>query len=145
MCGIAGVLERNAGPADGSVLRDMCALLAHRGPDDEGFYFGPRIGLGMRRLSIIDVAGGQQPVTNESRSVGAVFNGEIYNFQDLRERLSGIGHSFASRSDSETIVHAYEEYGLDFAQHLHGMFAIALWDSVRERLVLVRDRFGKKP
>ncbi len=146
MCGIAGVMNKAPlEPSAERLVRHMCDRLEHRGPDDEGFYTEGPVSLGMRRLSVIDIVGGHQPVTNEDQSVWAVFNGEIYNFQELRDRLSSAGHSFTSRSDSETIVHAYEEYGLDFPRHLSGMFAIALWDARRERLVLVRDRFGKKP
>jgi asparagine synthase (glutamine-hydrolysing) len=145
MCGIAGVLSIGARAANEVLVREMCDLMEHRGPDDEGFYASDDVVLGMRRLSIIDVAGGQQPVSNENHSVWAVFNGEIYNFRELRDRLRAAGHTFNSRSDSETIVHAYEEFGLDFPRHLQGMFAIALWDAQRNRLILVRDRFGKKP
>jgi len=123
----------------------MCDSLAHRGPDDEGFYTAPGVGLAMRRLSIIDLQGGHQPVANEDGTVWVVFNGEIYNYQELTAQLKGRGHVFSTRSDTETIVHLYEEYGLQFPRHLRGMFGFALWDTKRRRLVLVRDRIGEKP
>jgi len=123
----------------------MAAALAHRGPDGEGFYLHPEVGLAHRRLSIIDLAGGAQPMTNETGTLRLVFNGEIYNYQELTRALEARGHRFATRSDTETILHLYEDHGLDFAQHLRGMFAIALWDASRSRLVLVRDRIGEKP
>jgi asparagine synthase (glutamine-hydrolysing) len=149
MCGIAGVVRypdcgREEG-ADAALVRSMCALIEHRGPDEEGYYCQGPATLGVRRLSIIDVAGGHQPVTNEDGTVWAVFNGEIYNFRQLRSELMASGHVFTSRSDTETIVHAYEAYGDNFPARLDGMFSIALWDAHRGRLVLVRDRFGKKP
>ncbi|MBK8914683.1 MAG: asparagine synthase (glutamine-hydrolyzing) [Phycisphaerales bacterium] len=148
MCGIAGILSLSA---DSRVsldeLRPMAAALVHRGPDDDGFAVlaGGRCGLAFRRLSIIDVAGGRQPVSNEDDSVTAVFNGEIYNFRELREELIALGHRFRSQSDSETIVHAYEQWGEEFLPRLAGMFAIALWDDRASRLLLARDRLGKKP
>lgn len=123
----------------------MCGRLHHRGPDDEGFYGDACVQLAMRRLSIIDLATGRQPVTNESRTVWLVYNGEIYNYRELRRRLEQCGHVFSSQSDSEVIVHAYEEYGDDCLAHLNGMFAIALWDGPRRRLLLARDRIGIKP
>jgi asparagine synthase (glutamine-hydrolysing) len=123
----------------------MTDIIRHRGPDDDGHWFGDSAGLGMRRLSIIDLQGGKQPITNEDGSVIAVFNGEIYNYQRLRQELEATGHQFATDSDTETIVHAYEDDGPDFVRRLRGMFAIALWDRQRRRLVLTRDRFGKKP
>src|SRR3954451_20060887 len=123
----------------------MADALKHRGPDAEGFHVDAEVALGMRRLSIIDVAGGAQPVFSETAAVAAVFNGEIYNFAELRAQLSVRGHRFASDSDSEVIPHLYEEHGERFAQHLRGMFAIALWDRRSRTLLLVRDRLGKKP
>jgi asparagine synthase (glutamine-hydrolysing) len=126
-------------------MRNMSASLVHRGPDSEGYYESGSISLGMRRLSIIDVVGGKQPVVDESGAVVAVFNGEIYNFGQLRSELLARGHTLTSNSDSECIPHLYEEYGVDFIDHLRGMFAIALWDGRRNRLILVRDRLGKKP
>src|SRR5512134_912547 len=118
----------------------MTRRLEHRGPDDEGYHVDDGVALGMRRLSIIDLATGRQPIHNEDRTVWVVYNGEIYNFVALRARLQAAGHGFSTQSDTEVIVHAYEEYGDDFAASLAGMFAIALWDARRRRLVLVRDR-----
>jgi asparagine synthase (glutamine-hydrolysing) len=142
MCGIAGF----TGAHDATVLHRMVATLQHRGPDSEGFWQGPGVSLGMRRLSIIDVATGEQPVFNEDRSIAVVFNGEIYNYIELREELLRAGHRFSTdHSDTEVIVHLYEERGLDFLDCLNGMFAIALWDQRRGELVLARDRLGIKP
>src|SRR5579859_6375294 len=146
MCGITGFVNLDVAPdAADALLRRMTGIIHHRGPDDDGHWLGDDAGLGMRRLSIIDVAGGQQPIANEDGSVIAVFNGEIYNYRELREQLETAGHRFATNSDTETIVHAYEDDGVDFVRRLRGMFAIALWDRRRRRLVLARDRFGKKP
>jgi asparagine synthase (glutamine-hydrolysing) len=150
MCGIAGfVLAGGADP--GPALRRMTDAIAHRGPDDEGFYESAtragthRVGLGHRRLSIIDLATGHQPMCNEDGTVQVVFNGEIYNFQGLRDELIALGHRFTTRSDTETIVHAYEQWGPACVGRFRGMFAFALWDAPRERLFLARDRYGKKP
>jgi len=145
MCGIAGKINFNGEPVPPALLKAMCDVIRHRGPDDEGFYNQSGVGLGMRRLSIIDVAGGQQPVHNEDKTVWVVFNGEIYNHLELREELRKKGHRFESRVDTEVIVHLYEEYGEEFASRLNGMFGIALWDMRRNSLVLVRDRIGIKP
>lgn len=146
MCGIAGFVNLDLDPeAAETLLHRMTSIIRHRGPDDDGHWLGDDAGLGMRRLSIIDVAGGQQPIANEDGSVIAVFNGEIYNYQDLRRELEAAGHRFATNSDTETIVHAYEDDGIEFVHRLRGMFAIALWDRRRRRLVLTHDRFGKKP
>ena len=153
MCGIAGLVDFDGAYASESLVRAMCTAMCHRGPDDEGVMAIPRAGvgnqpravLGNRRLSIIDVAGGRQPIGNEDGSIWTVQNGEIYNFQELRDRLEAAGHRFATRSDTEIIVHLYEEMGDDFVGELDGMFAIALWDDKRKRLLLARDRFGKKP
>ena len=123
----------------------MCGSLLHRGPDEEGFYIAPKIGLGIRRLAIIDLKTGSQPISNESRDVWVILNGEIYNYEELRLKLQQQGHILSTKSDTETIVHLYEDYGLDFVDHLRGMYAIALWDVKRERLILVRDRIGEKP
>jgi len=123
----------------------MCARIVHRGPDDQGVLLEGPVALGMRRLSIIDLNTGQQPIFNEDRTVATVFNGEIYNFTELRTQLEARGHRFATHSDTEVIVHLYEEYGDDLAEHLNGMFAIALWDRSRQRLLLIRDRLGVKP
>jgi asparagine synthase (glutamine-hydrolysing) len=123
----------------------MGSVIEHRGPNDHGHYQGRGIGLGMRRLSIIDVAGGHQPIANEDETVWVVLNGEIYNFQDLRERLEKKGHRFSTRTDTEIIVHLYEDAGPEFLRHLRGMFGLALWDVKRERLIVARDRIGEKP
>ena len=147
MCGICGVaaISSDETPLDAGALRRMTEVISHRGPDDNGFHLAPGIALGMRRLSIIDLPGGHQPIRNESGTVVAVFNGEIYNYRELREELIANGHTFSTAGDTETIVHAYEEEGLDFPRRLRGMFAIALWDESRGRLVLARDRMGIKP
>jgi asparagine synthase (glutamine-hydrolysing) len=145
MCGIAGIYHLDGKPVDQDVLKDMVRTLVHRGPDDEGFYVKGNIGIGMRRLSIIDLETGRQPVHNEDQTVQVILNGEIYNYPVLRADLEAQGHHFYTQSDTETIAHAYEAYGLDFVDHLNGMFAIALWDEHRRRLVLVRDRLGIKP
>lgn len=146
MCGIAGIFD-SANPAGVShaVLKAMTDSLIHRGPDDEGFYVAAGIGLGHRRLSIIDLQAGHQPMTNEDRSVWVVFNGEIYNFPELRNFLISKGHTFRTRSDTETIVHLYEEQGVNCFRSLRGMFALAIWDQREKKLVLARDRVGKKP
>jgi asparagine synthase (glutamine-hydrolysing) len=123
----------------------MAAAIMHRGPDDEGFYFKENVAMGMRRLSIIDLATGSQPVSNEDGSVWVVFNGEIYNFPELRRRLLARGHQFSTHSDTEVIVHLYEDHGDDLVDHLNGMFAFALWDERRRRLLVARDRMGEKP
>jgi asparagine synthase (glutamine-hydrolysing) len=146
MCGIAGIFDHRApGPIDRALLRKMTQVLAHRGPDGDGFYYAPGIGLGHRRLAIIDLAGGDQPMFNEDRSVSVVFNGEIYNFQYLMAELTGLGHHFRTRSDTEAIVHAWEEWGEACLDRFNGQFAFALWDARTETLFLARDRFGEKP
>jgi asparagine synthase (glutamine-hydrolysing) len=146
MCGIAGVVFRERErPVPEGLVRQMCDALRHRGPDDEGTYVAGPVGLGMRRLSIIDLLGGHQPVYNEDRSCAVVFNGEIYNYRELREGLRRRGHTLASQSDTECIVHLYEEMGERCPEPLRGMFAFALWDARRHRLLLARDRFGVKP
>lgn len=146
MCGIAGIAHSDPGyPIDRELLRRMTGVMAHRGPDADGFHLGRGIGLGHRRLSIIDLAGGDQPIFNEDRTKVVILNGEIYNFQELRGDLEARGHRFATRSDTETIVHAYEEYGEACVEKLRGMFAFALWDERERRLLLARDRAGKKP
>src|SRR5438132_8334633 len=146
MCGIAGILEfgRDA-RADSDALREMCRIMAHRGPDDEGFYFDGHVGIGMRRLSIVDLATGHQPISNENGSIRIVFNGEIYNHLSLREQLITRGHAYRTHSDTETIVHLYEEYGRDCVKHLRGMFAFAIWDKNKKVLFIARDRLGIKP
>jgi len=145
MCGIAGIVRWDGGPPALDVVQGMCDALVHRGPDDEGFYVDGAAALGMRRLSIIDLETGQQPVRNEDGTVWVVFNGEIYNFKELRRTLEDRGHRFYTTGDTETIVHLYEEFGADAVQHLRGMFAIALWDVPRRQLLLARDRLGIKP
>jgi asparagine synthase (glutamine-hydrolysing) len=145
MCGIAGIVSLEGKPVFEQELREMCAAIVHRGPDDDGFYCDGEAGIGMRRLSIIDLHSGHQPVQNEDGSVRVVFNGEIYNFQELRQQLQGRGHVFATRTDTEVIVHLYEEYGQRCVEHLRGMFAFALWDSRRKQMMLARDRIGIKP
>ena len=146
MCGIAGVasLTPCIRPRPDQ-LRAMCDRISHRGPDDYGWQIDGAVALGMRRLAIIDPAGGQQPVYNEDRSIRVVFNGEIYNYRDLRRRLEAKGHRFRSNADTEVIPHLWEEYGPDFVQRLNGMFAIALHDARANRFVLVRDHLGIKP
>ena len=146
MCGICGTLNfRHDQPAERSVLEKMNRQIIHRGPDEAGFFLSGNIGMAMRRLSIIDVQSGHQPVTNEDDSISLVFNGEIYNHQELRQRLEQRGHRYRSHSDTETIVHLYEEYGQDCVTHLRGMFAFAIWDSRRRTLFIARDRLGIKP
>ena len=146
MCGIAGWFVRPGARAPNEpVLRAMNDALAHRGPDDAGWRVEPGVGLAMRRLSIIDLSGGHQPLSNEDGTIWVVFNGEIYNFEEVRERLVARGHRFATRSDTEVLVHGYEEDGEAFLSRLRGMFALALWDRRNQRLLLARDRLGKKP
>jgi asparagine synthase (glutamine-hydrolysing) len=146
MCGICGFYEyKTHDRADRQVLDDMLEVIRHRGPDDSGVYFDKDVALGMRRLSIIDLSGGKQPIGNEDGSIVTVFNGEIYNFQELREQLRSRGHSLATASDTEVIVHLYEDFGEDCVQHLRGMFGFALWDTRRRRLFVARDRLGIKP
>jgi asparagine synthase (glutamine-hydrolysing) len=146
MCGIVGIVERDAARAvDPAVLARMVRTLSHRGPDEEGSVIVPGTGLAMRRLSIVDLAGGQQPFANEDGSIHVVGNGEIYNSPELRDRLTARGHRFRSRSDIEVLVHAYEEFGEAFLAHVRGMFAIALWDERTRTLLAARDRAGEKP
>jgi asparagine synthase (glutamine-hydrolysing) len=146
MCGIAGILYRDpTRPVDQAILQGIGASIAHRGPDGEGFWSEPGVGLVHRRLSIIDLAGGAQPLGNEDDSVQVVFNGEVYNFQHLRAGLEARGHHFRTRSDTEVLVHLYEEDGDRLVERLRGMFAFALWDRKRRRLLLARDRLGIKP
>jgi asparagine synthase (glutamine-hydrolysing) len=146
MCGICGIFEPGREtPFEVPFLKRMANTLRHRGPDDEGYYTSAGIGLGHRRLSIIDVNGGHQPLSNEDGTVWIAFNGEIYNFEDLNQRYLSSGHRLKTRCDTETIVHLYEELGEACFAELRGMFAIALWDERRKRLLLARDRIGKKP
>jgi len=146
MCGITGIMQfRDGARVEASTLRRMCAAMVHRGPDDEGIYIDGPVGIGMRRLSIVDLATGHQPLSNEDGTVWIVFNGEIYNHTLLREPLQAKGHRYRTHSDTETIIHLYEEYGPDCVQHLRGMFAFAIWDARRQRLFIARDRLGIKP
>ena len=146
MCGIVGIIHpEGKETVDFEILRAMNSSLTHRGPDDEGYWLDRNIGLGMRRLSIIDLEGGHQPISNEDGNVWTVFNGEIYNYLELREELIRKGHRFKTSADTEVIVHLYEEAGEDFIQRLRGMFAIALWDGRERKLLLYRDRVGIKP
>jgi asparagine synthetase B (glutamine-hydrolysing) len=153
MCGIAGLVSFSGRPVESTALLAMCEAIRHRGPDDRGIITLPAdrqsgqasVGLGSQRLSIIDVAGGHQPIPNEDETVWAVLNGELYNFQALRRDLEARGHRFRTSSDTEVIVHLYEDKGDAFVADLEGMFALALWDARRERLLLAPDRFGKKP
>jgi asparagine synthase (glutamine-hydrolysing) len=144
MCGIAGKLDF-AQRVDRSVLARMCAAMRHRGPDSRGIWCDGPVGLAIQRLAIIDIAGGDQPIFNEDRTIAVVMNGEIYNFQELRATLQARGHKFSSHADTEVLVHLYEEHGDDLVEHLRGMFAFAIWDARRQRLLLARDRVGKKP
>lgn len=146
MCGIVGIVERDpARPVVAAELARMVHTLQHRGPDEEGSVTLPGVGLGMRRLSIVDLAGGQQPFANETGAIQLVANGEIYNFQEIRRDLESRGHRFRSRSDIEVLVHAYEEWGESFLTRLRGMFALALWDGRTRTLLAARDRAGEKP
>ncbi len=146
MCGICGILHADgAHGVEQDVVHRMTDAISHRGPDDDGYFFGRGIGLGMRRLSIIDLEGGKQPIGNEDGTVRVVYNGEIYNYRELRRDLERAGHVFATSSDTEVVVHAYEQYGGEFLGRLRGMFALAVWDECRETLVLAVDRFGIKP
>src|SRR5215469_8528647 len=146
MCGIAGIVSSATDDdIELSTIRRMCNAIVHRGPDDEGIFVKSGAGLGMRRLSIIDLAGGHQPVFNEDRSIWIVYNGEIYNFPELRPQLERQGHRFYTHTDTEVIVHLYEEMGAECVQKLRGMFAFALYDERRRKLLIARDRLGKKP
>jgi len=146
MCGIAGILNlKDLTPPGQNELGAMVDQLQHRGPDGNGFFLDQHIGLAHSRLSIIDLAGGSQPIHNEDNSINVIFNGEIFNYIELRSMLQGLGHRFYTSSDTEVIVHLYEQYGLDFVRHLNGQFAIALWDKNEKKLVLSRDRVGIRP
>ena len=146
MCGIAGQFNLLGGPVDRDLIRRMSELLVHRGPDGDGIHIDGSIGLAHRRLAIIDLSDeGRQPMTNEDETLWLVFNGEIYNYRELMEELISYGHRFWSRTDSEVILHAYEEWGRDCLQRFNGMWAFALWDSQKEELFCARDRLGVKP
>ena len=145
MCGIVGFVRNDGKAIDEQLLTGMCNAIRHRGPDDDGFYVNGSVGLAMRRLAIIDLKSGQQPIHNQDRSAWIVFNGEIYNYLELREKLEKLGHKFYTNSDTEAIVHAYDQYGVDCPKHLRGMFAFAIWNEKTQELFLARDRVGKKP
>src|SRR5207244_2816375 len=146
MCGIAGVLHRDGSPAAHVLLKAMTDAIAHRGPDGEGQFVDGAAGLGHRRLAIIDLSPlGRQPMTTPDGRYTLTFNGEIYNFQELRSELTVRGHAFVSRSDSEVLLHAFSEWGLGCLRRLNGMFAFAVWDRDKKTLTLARDRFGVKP
>jgi asparagine synthase (glutamine-hydrolysing) len=145
MCGICGVLERGGRPVPPELIDRMTDVLSHRGPDGSGRYVSGEVGLGHRRLSIIDLGGGAQPIGNEDETLQVIFNGEIYNYIELREELIGRGHVFRTKSDTEVIVHGYEEWGLECVSRFNGIFAFALWDSNRKRLFVARDHLGVKP
>ena len=146
MCGIVGKVHAEIQrPIDERTVRNMCDAIVHRGPDEDGFFVEDGVALGMRRLQVVDLAGGHQPMENEDGSLRVVFNGEIYNYQQLSQELRARGHQLRTASDTEVIVHLYEEYGVECFALLRGMFAIALWDRRRNELVLARDRLGKKP
>jgi len=145
MCGITGIVRRDGAQIDRELLARMNEAIRHRGPDDDGFYFSEGVGLAMRRLAIIDLKSGRQPIHNADRSAWIVFNGEIYNYRELRKQLEALGHTFYTDSDTEAIIHAYDEYGTDCPKHLRGMFALAIWNERDKSLFLARDRVGKKP
>lgn len=146
MCGICGIAVARGGPSiSEEILRKMNASISHRGPDEDGFYINEKVGLASRRLSIIDLTSGSQPISNEDESIRIVFNGEIYNYRELRDYLEKHGHLFHTQSDTETILHLYEEFGTDCLQHLDGIFAFAIWNENKQELLLARDRMGIKP
>src|SRR6266566_4991037 len=134
MCGIAGIVNKDGAPVDRELLTRMNESIRHRGPDDDGFYFSDGVGLAMRRLAIIDLAHGQQPIHNQDRTAWIVFNGEIYNYRELREQLEKLGHKLYTSSDTEAIVHAYNQWGTDCPKYLRGMFAFAIWDESTKSL-----------
>ena len=146
MCGICGVYNRQSGePVSHQLIAEMTSSISHRGPDDRGIHLDNTLGLGFARLSIIDLNGSSQPMSNENGDVWLVFNGEIWNYKELRSEMLEKGHQFRTKGDTETIVHAYEEYGVECIARLHGMFGLAIWDARQKRLLLARDRAGKKP
>src|SRR4026209_74122 len=145
MCGITEFVRNDGKPVDEALLARMNEAIRHRGPDEDGFYINGSAGLAMRRLAIIDLKSGQQPIHNADRSSWIVFNGEIYNYLELRAKLEKLGHTFYTNSDTAAIVHAYDTYGTDCPKHLRGMFAFAIWDERTQELFIARDRVGKKP
>src|SRR5437868_6204531 len=145
MCGICGQFNFvRRDPVERDAIRRMTATITHRGPDDEGYLFDDAVGFGFRRLSIIDLAGGHQPMSDAEQTVWVILNGEIYNFKELRTQLEQRGHSFRTRSDTEVVIHGYKEWGTDVFNHLNGMFGVAIWDIPNERLVVARDAMGIK-
>ncbi|MFN3551273.1 MAG: asparagine synthetase B family protein, partial [Endomicrobiia bacterium] len=148
MCGIAGIYNFSDKQIEEDIIKKMCDVMKHRGPDEEGFYINekfPAIGLGIRRLAIIDLKTGSQPIHNEDKTIWIVCNGEIYNFLELRDKLKETWHRFYTKTDVEPILHLYETFGVDCLKFLRGMFAFALWDERKQVLFLARDRVGKKP
>ena len=145
MCGIVGIVRNDGKPVDEQLLGRMNNAIRHRGPDEDGFYINGSVGLAMRRLAIIDLKSGQQPIHNQDRTSWIVFNGEIYNYLELREKLEKLGHTFYTNSDTEAIVHAYDEFGAECPNHLRGMFVFAIWNTAKQELFIARDRMGKKP
>src|SRR6476660_565797 len=145
MCGIVGLVRNDGKAVDEALLAHMNDAIRHRGPDEDGFYVDGPVGLAMRRLAIIDLKSGQQPIHNRDKTAWIVFNGEIYNYLELRAKLEKLGHTFYTNSDTEAIVHAYDQYGSDCPKHLRGMFVFAIWDRRTQELFLARDRVGKKP
>src|SRR5206468_3974256 len=146
MCGIAGQFNfQGREPVERETIVRMARSIAHRGPDDEGFFIAGPVGLGFRRLSIIDLAGGHQPMSDAEETVWIIFNGEIYNYRELRAELQSKGHRFRTRSDTEVIIHGYKEWGTEVFNHLNGMFGLAIWDVPNQRLVVARDAIGIKP
>ena len=145
MCGIVGFVNTKKKAVEREILERMNAAIIHRGPDEDGFYVKENVALGMRRLSIIDLKSGQQPIFSEDKTKAIVFNGEIYNFQELKKDLEANGDKFQTNSDTEVIVHLYARYGADCVNYLRGMFAFAIWDETDKSLLIARDRVGKKP
>ena len=143
MCGIAGQFNfQRREPVERETIARMARSIAHRGPDDEGFFISGPVGLGFRRLSIIDLAGGHQPMSDAQETVWVIFNGEIYNYKELRNQLQSKGHQFRTNSDTEVIIHGYKQWGTDVFNHLNGMFGLAIWDVQKERLVVAQGRHG---
>src|SRR6266513_2022957 len=145
MCGICGQFNFvRSEPVESETIRRMAQTMVHRGPDDDGYFISGSLGLGFRRLSIIDLAGGHQPMSDAEETVWVILNGEIYNFKELRSELEGLGHSFRTKSDTEVIIHGYKEWGTEVLNHLNGMFGLAIWDVKQKRLVVARDAMGIK-
>src|ERR1041384_185201 len=144
MCSITGVVRNDGGEVDRLLVGRMCEAIRHRGPDEDGFYFAEGVGLGMRRLSIIDLKSGHHPIHNQDKTAWIVFNGEIYNYRQLRADLENLGHTFYTNSDTEAIIHAYDRYGVDCPKYLRGMFAFAIWDERTQELFLARRCAGTK-